>query len=227
MNAQVIQLEDGWNKLKTGGVLKIEEILEDASGGVYKHRISTDEYSQLYTCALPPLRPAPPQQRAARFARSSFAPASAVRRTVYTMCTQKPPNNWSEPLYNNYCEAVIDYLTARILPRIKEKHDEAMLRVRRRAPRRPSLPVTRIRARRSLAASRRALVPRVAQELVRRWENHKTIIRFLSHVFKYLVRAPPLPSPPRSPRAAAAHGPSRAPSAARAGPLLREAAVAA
>eukprot|EP00312_Isochrysidales_sp_CCMP1244_P042709 CAMPEP_0202751090 /NCGR_PEP_ID=MMETSP1388-20130828/11791_1 /ASSEMBLY_ACC=CAM_ASM_000864 /TAXON_ID=37098 /ORGANISM="Isochrysis sp, Strain CCMP1244" /LENGTH=840 /DNA_ID=CAMNT_0049418703 /DNA_START=402 /DNA_END=2924 /DNA_ORIENTATION=+ len=122
MNAQVIQLEDGWNKLKTGGVLKIEEILEDASGGVYKHRISTDEYSQLYT-------------------------------TVYTMCTQKPPNNWSEPLYNNYCEAVIDYLTARILPRIKEKHDEAMLR-----------------------------------ELVRRWENHKTIIRFLSHVFKYLDR---------------------------------------
>jgi len=89
---------------------------------VYKHRISTDEYSQLYT-------------------------------TVYTMCTQKPPNNWSEPLYNNYCEAVIDYLTARILPRIKEKHDEAMLR-----------------------------------ELVRRWENHKTIIRFLSHVFKYLDR---------------------------------------
>jgi hypothetical protein len=46
------------------------------------------------------------------------------------MCTQKPPNNWSEPLYNNYCEAVIDYLTARILPRIKEKHDESMLRVR-------------------------------------------------------------------------------------------------
>mmetsp|Transcript_22229 Transcript_22229/g.71840 ORF Transcript_22229/g.71840 Transcript_22229/m.71840 type:complete len:749 (-) Transcript_22229:395-2641(-) len=122
MNNHVILLEDGWNKLKTGGVLKIEEILEDAQGGVYKHKISTDEYSQLYT-------------------------------TVYTMCTQKPPNNWSEPLYNNYCEAVIDYLTARILPRIKEKHDESMLR-----------------------------------ELVRRWENHKTIIRFLSHVFKYLDR---------------------------------------
>ena len=45
------------------------------------------------------------------------------------MCTQKPPNNWSEPLYNNYCEAVHDYLTERILPRIKDKHDESMLRV--------------------------------------------------------------------------------------------------
>jgi len=124
MNSQVILLEDGWNRLKVGGVQKIEEILEDMQGGVYKNRISTDEYSELYTM-------------------------------VYTMCTQKPPNNWSEQLYNNYCEAVKEYLTARILPRIKEKHDESMLR-----------------------------------ELVRRWENHKLLIRFLSHVFKYLVCAP-------------------------------------
>jgi len=118
----VIMLEDGWAKLKTGGVQKIEEILEDMKDGVYKNRISTDEYSALYT-------------------------------TVYTMCTQKPPNNWSEHLYNNYCEAVKDYLSGRILPRIKEKHDEYMLR-----------------------------------ELVRRWDNHKLMIRFLSHVFKYLDR---------------------------------------
>ena len=69
------------------------------------------------------------------------------------MCTQKPPNNWSEHLYNYYCEAIKDYLAARILPRIKEKHDDSMLR-----------------------------------ELVRRWENHKLMIRFLSHVFKYLDR---------------------------------------
>jgi len=119
---QVILLEDGWNRLKTGGVMKIEQILEDMQGGVYKSYISTEEYSALYT-------------------------------TVYTMCTQKPPNNWSEHLYNNYCDAVKDYLSARILPRIKEKHDEMMLR-----------------------------------ELVRRWENHKLMIKFLSHVFKYLDR---------------------------------------
>jgi len=122
MQAQVILLEDGWNRLKTGGVQKIEEILEDMQGGVYKTKISTSEYSDLYT-------------------------------TVYTMCTQKPPNNWSEHLYNNYCEAVKEYLQARILPRIKEKHDESMLK-----------------------------------ELVRRWENHKLLVRFLSHVFKYLDR---------------------------------------
>ena len=64
-----------------------------------------------------------------------------------------PPRNRSQHLYNNYCDAVKDYLSARILPRIKEKHDEAMLK-----------------------------------ELVRRWENHKLMIKFLSHVFKYLDR---------------------------------------
>ncbi|KAL1524971.1 hypothetical protein AB1Y20_019847 [Prymnesium parvum] len=78
---------------------------------------------------------------------------SMLYTTVYTMCTQKPPNNWSENLYNNYVEAVKDYLSIRILPRIREKHDEYMLR-----------------------------------ELVRRWKNHKLMIRFLSHVFKYLDR---------------------------------------
>ena len=122
MAQNVIMLEEGWNKLKQGGVQKIELILEDMKDGVYKDKITTDEYSSLYT-------------------------------TVYTMCTQKPPNNWSEHLYNNYCDAVKDYLAARILPRIKEKHDEYMLR-----------------------------------ELVRRWDNHKLMIRFLSHVFKYLDR---------------------------------------
>ena len=95
--AGVIMLEDGWTKLKTGGVQKIEEILEDMKDGVYKNRISTDEYSTLYT-------------------------------TVYTMCTQKPPNNWSEHLYNNYCEAVKDYLSGRILVRAPLTHKRFAIR---------------------------------------------------------------------------------------------------
>ena len=49
MASQVILLEDGWNKLKSGGVNKIEAILEDMHGGVYKDKISTEEYSALYT----------------------------------------------------------------------------------------------------------------------------------------------------------------------------------
>lgn len=182
---QVILLEDGWNKLKTGGVMKIEQILEDMQDSVYKNHISTEEYSALYTYAAARRRraashrpPTPPRlgpcaggprggacalhvpgcipSGACAHSLCSYAPAYArlsARSTVYTMCTQKPPNNWSEHLYNNYCDAVKDYLSARILPRIKEKHDEAMLK-----------------------------------ELVRRWENHKLMIKFLSHVFKYLDR---------------------------------------
>jgi len=122
MNGPLITLEDGWAKLKSQGVLKIQEILEDLSENVFRISITTEEYSSLYT-------------------------------TVYSMCTQKPPNNWSEQLYHNYCASVKEYLSQKVLPRIKAKSSEAMLR-----------------------------------ELVRRWENHKLMVRFLSHVFKYLDR---------------------------------------
>ena len=49
MQAQPILLEDGWEKLKTGAVQKIEAILEDMREGVYQNKITTDEYSDLYT----------------------------------------------------------------------------------------------------------------------------------------------------------------------------------
>ena len=52
---------------------------------------------------------------------------TSLYSVMYRMCTQKPPNNWSENLYQNYCEAIKDYLSSRILPHIKEKHDESML----------------------------------------------------------------------------------------------------
>ena len=124
MSQAVIPLEEGWKKLREGGVLKIQEILEDLGDGQYSKKITTDEYSSLYT-------------------------------TVYTMCTQKPPNNWSENLYQNYCEAIKDYLSSRILPHIKEKHDESMLKELVRIASR-SLP----NPRRSTRARRPADVPR-------------------------------------------------------------------
>ncbi|KAJ1619336.1 hypothetical protein T492DRAFT_916091 [Pavlovales sp. CCMP2436] len=85
MNGPLITLEDGWAKLKSQGVLKIQEILEDLSENVFRISITTEEYSSLYT-------------------------------TVYSMCTQKPPNNWSEQLYHNYCASVKEYLSQKVLP---------------------------------------------------------------------------------------------------------------
>ena len=166
MASQVILLEDGWNKLKSGGVNKIEAILEDMHGGVYKDKISTEEYSALYT-------------------------------TVYTMCTQKPPNNWSEHLYNNYCDAVKDYLSARILPRIKEKHDEAMLTELVRRWENHKLMCARASP---AAAAAAALSRSLCTSLGTRsrtsthFSHHAAAlslslrIKFLSHVFKYIDR---------------------------------------
>ncbi|XP_044494153.1 cullin-1 isoform X2 [Mangifera indica] len=73
--------------------------------------------------------------------------------TIYNMCTQKPPHDYSQQLYDRYREAFDEYVTSTVLPSLREKHDEFMLR-----------------------------------ELVRRWANHKVMVRWLSRFFHYLDR---------------------------------------
>ncbi|KAH9620813.1 hypothetical protein KSS87_015120, partial [Heliosperma pusillum] len=48
--------------------------------------------------------------------------------TIYNMCTQKPPHDYSQQLYDNYKQAFVDYLKDTVLPSLREKHDEFMLR---------------------------------------------------------------------------------------------------
>ncbi|KAK9065572.1 hypothetical protein SSX86_014973 [Deinandra increscens subsp. villosa] len=73
--------------------------------------------------------------------------------TIYNMCTQKPPHDYSQQLYDKYRESFEEYITSAVLPSLREKHDEFMLR-----------------------------------ELVRRWSNHKVMVRWLSRFFHYLDR---------------------------------------
>ncbi|KAJ8444726.1 hypothetical protein Cgig2_030400 [Carnegiea gigantea] len=73
--------------------------------------------------------------------------------TIYNMCTQKPPHDYSQQLYDNYKQAFVDYINSTVLPSLREKHDEFMLR-----------------------------------ELVKRWSNHKVMVRWLSRFFHYLDR---------------------------------------
>ncbi|KAF7804825.1 cullin-1 [Senna tora] len=47
--------------------------------------------------------------------------------TIYNMCTQKPPNDYSQQLYDKYKDAFDEYIKSTVLPSIKEKHDEFML----------------------------------------------------------------------------------------------------
>ncbi|RDX68201.1 Cullin-1 [Mucuna pruriens] len=73
--------------------------------------------------------------------------------TIYNMCTQKPPHDYSQQLYDKYRESFEEYIVSTVLPSLKEKHDEFMLR-----------------------------------ELVKRWANHKIMVRWLSRFFHYLDR---------------------------------------
>ncbi|GFZ21822.1 cullin 1 [Actinidia rufa] len=73
--------------------------------------------------------------------------------TIYNMCTQKPPHDYSQQLYDKYRESFEEYITSTVLPSLREKHDEFMLR-----------------------------------ELVKRWLNHKVMVRWLSRFFHYLDR---------------------------------------
>ncbi|KAG6432151.1 hypothetical protein SASPL_103725 [Salvia splendens] len=132
-----IDLEQGWDFMQNG-ITKLKNILE----GLPEPQFSSEDYMMLYT-------------------------------TIYNMCTQKPPHDYSQQLYDKYKEAFQEYITttccenrawgalgawggqgvAVVLPSLKEKHDEFMLR-----------------------------------ELVQRWSNHKIMVRWLSRFFHYLDR---------------------------------------
>eukprot|EP00270_Netrium_digitus_P021979 TRINITY_DN966_c0_g1_i5.p1 TRINITY_DN966_c0_g1~~TRINITY_DN966_c0_g1_i5.p1 ORF type:complete len:323 (-),score=74.33 TRINITY_DN966_c0_g1_i5:534-1502(-) len=72
---------------------------------------------------------------------------------IYNMCTQRPPRDYSQQLYDRYKESFQEYINAMVLPALREKHGEFMLR-----------------------------------ELVKRWENHKVMMKWLGKFFTYLDR---------------------------------------
>lgn len=76
-----------------------------------------------------------------------------MNSTIYNMCTQKPPHDFSQQLYERYREAFNAYITSDVLPALREKQGEYMLK-----------------------------------ELVKRWDNHKIMVRWLSRFFNYLDR---------------------------------------
>lgn len=48
--------------------------------------------------------------------------------TIYNMCTQKPPYDYSEQLYNRYRDAFNYYINHRVLPALREHRDDVLLR---------------------------------------------------------------------------------------------------
>eukprot|EP00937_MAST-01D_sp_MAST-1D-sp2_P006022 g6022.t1 len=51
-----------------------------------------------------------------------------IYTTCYNMCTQRSPYNWSEQLYQRHGETIQKYLQETVLPALRDKHDEFLLR---------------------------------------------------------------------------------------------------
>jgi len=47
--------------------------------------------------------------------------------TCYNMCTQRSPYNWSEQLYQRHGETIGAYLTGKVLPMLRDKHNAYLL----------------------------------------------------------------------------------------------------
>ncbi|KAK4338761.1 hypothetical protein RND71_043248 [Anisodus tanguticus] len=120
---KTIELEEGWEFMQKG-ITKLKKILEGSPDS-----FSSEEYMMLYTIL------------------------NLKNSTIYNMCTQKPPHDYSQQLYEKYKEAFEEYINSTVLSSLREKHDEFMLR-----------------------------------ELVKRWANHKLMVRWLSRFFHYLDR---------------------------------------
>ncbi|XP_039021407.1 cullin-1-like [Hibiscus syriacus] len=58
----------------------------------------------------------------------NYSSSSLICSTIYNMCNQKEPHDYSEQLYNKYKETLDEYITSTVLPPLREKHDEFMLR---------------------------------------------------------------------------------------------------
>ncbi|KAK3038968.1 hypothetical protein RJ639_027453, partial [Escallonia herrerae] len=73
--------------------------------------------------------------------------------TVYTICAPNPLGPEVQKLYDQYKKTFEDYITSKVVPSLRGKEDEILLK-----------------------------------ELVKRWEDHKVMTRWLSRFFHYLDR---------------------------------------
>lgn len=105
--ASIVPLEDGWAKIKNEGIKVLEEFLDTGH-----------------------IRATVPQQADTKKPRNVFSKANYAElyTTVYNMCTQRTPNNWSEQLYRRYGEAMSDYVQRQVLPALRDKTDIPLMK---------------------------------------------------------------------------------------------------
>ncbi|CAK9036814.1 unnamed protein product [Durusdinium trenchii] len=104
--ASIVPLEDGWEKIKNEGIKVLEEFLDTG-----------------HIRSAVPQNQDPTKPRI--FSKANYA---ELYTTVYNMCTQRTPNNWSEHLYRRYGEAMSDYVQRQVLPALKDKTEIALMK---------------------------------------------------------------------------------------------------
>ncbi|EMS49792.1 Cullin-1 [Triticum urartu] len=162
---KTVDLEEGWAFMQKG-ITKLKNILE----GKPEPQFSSEDYMMLYT-------------------------------TIYNMCTQKPPHDYSQQLYDKYRESFEEYISSMVSSRVFRVlivvGAPLILAVGLDEPRgvggHLSFDVHTV----ALAGRGVGLVlPSLREkhdefmlrELVKRWSNHKVMVRWLSRFFHYLDR---------------------------------------
>lgn len=105
--ASIVPLEEGWQNIKNNGILVLEEFLDTGH-----------------------IRTTVPQNADPKKPRNVFSKANYAElyTTVYNMCTQRTPNNWSEQLYKRYGEAMQEYVQRQVLPGLRDKTDIPLMK---------------------------------------------------------------------------------------------------
>lgn len=103
-----IDLEQGWEFMQKG-IMKLKSILE----GLPEPQFSSEDYMMLYTYCFNTL-----YCNYMVFLCEFITPWSHSYiinyRTIYNMCTQKPPHDYSQQLYDKYRESFEEYITSTV-----------------------------------------------------------------------------------------------------------------
>ncbi|MBA0739690.1 hypothetical protein Gogos_012929 [Gossypium gossypioides] len=182
---KTIDLEQGWEFMQKG-ITKLKNILE----GLPEPQFSSEDYMMLYTSFS--------------ISVSDYVSNVGVRKgTIYNMCTQKPPHDYSQQLYDKYRESFEEYITSTCrklcfldlgvsagygmyLARIWSTYQLLTLcyldlSVSFGYACVPNMGMV-------LPSLREKHDEFMLRELVKRWSNHKVMVRWLSRFFHYLDR---------------------------------------
>ena len=107
---KTIDLEQGWEFMQKG-VTKLKNILE----GLPEPQFSSEDYMMLYTYVV--YRDSSSLILIVLQCLSvdhGFCCPRRWIRTIYNMCTQKPPHDYSQQLYDKYRESFQEYITSMV-----------------------------------------------------------------------------------------------------------------